>query len=232
MGIKYRVNEDFFKTWSDKMAYILGFIVADGSLEDASYLRGKYLRVSSTDREILEKIRTVMSSEHNIVTIKPRKLLDKGKVYITKEKYLLRIGSHKIYNDLFNLGLYPNKSKSIAMPCVPLDFRPHFIRGYLDGDGCIYHAQKRQRLEVIFTSGSRLFLKELSALIGLMVDIKISRVLFNSRAFQIRYSTGDAVPLLKYLYSGTENKLYLERKYRILLNFLKSGEEKNRRIWN
>lgn len=27
---KYDINEDFFKTWSNNMAYILGFFIADG----------------------------------------------------------------------------------------------------------------------------------------------------------------------------------------------------------
>lgn len=45
MGIKYKVNEDFFNEWSHKMAYILGCYYADGSLEDATYLRGKYIRM-------------------------------------------------------------------------------------------------------------------------------------------------------------------------------------------
>jgi len=33
MGIKYQINSDFFKTWTQEMAYVLGFITADGSLE-------------------------------------------------------------------------------------------------------------------------------------------------------------------------------------------------------
>jgi hypothetical protein len=51
MGIKYKVDSNFFKTWTPSMAYILGFITADGSLENAAYLRGKYLRICSSDIE-------------------------------------------------------------------------------------------------------------------------------------------------------------------------------------
>jgi hypothetical protein len=29
-----KINENFFKTWSPKMAYILGLIFADGAIED------------------------------------------------------------------------------------------------------------------------------------------------------------------------------------------------------
>ena len=43
MGLKYPVNEKFFDAWSSEMAYVLGFIFADGSLEDSPNIRGKYI---------------------------------------------------------------------------------------------------------------------------------------------------------------------------------------------
>ena len=86
MGIKYKINRDFFKAWTPEMAYVLGFIAADGSLEDASYLRGKYLRICSSDINILEKIKAVMNSEHKIITIKPKEFLSRSKKCISKRK--------------------------------------------------------------------------------------------------------------------------------------------------
>ncbi|PFJ83212.1 hypothetical protein COI97_30425, partial [Bacillus cereus] len=35
---KYGITEDYFKTWSNNMAYILGFIVADGVIQKESYI--------------------------------------------------------------------------------------------------------------------------------------------------------------------------------------------------
>ncbi len=61
MGIKYQINRYFFKVLSPEMAYVLGFITADGSLEDASYLRGKYLRICSSDKEILFRFCALVS---------------------------------------------------------------------------------------------------------------------------------------------------------------------------
>ena len=49
MGIKYRVNENFFEKWSPLMAYVLGYIYADGNLDDSPYMRGKYIKITSTD---------------------------------------------------------------------------------------------------------------------------------------------------------------------------------------
>lgn len=33
MGLKYSVNEKFFDAWNKGMAYTLGYVFADGSLE-------------------------------------------------------------------------------------------------------------------------------------------------------------------------------------------------------
>jgi hypothetical protein len=221
MGIKYQINRDFFKVWTPQMAYVLGFISADGSLEDASYLRGKYLRICSSDVEIIEKIRTTMNSAHKIVTIKPKDFLFRGKKYIPKEKYMLRIGSHEIYNDLIKLGITPHKSKTIQFPDVPTESLSYFIRGYLDGDGCINLYNRKKRLSVTFTSGSENFLWRLSEVISSALGIKRHNVFNNHWAFQVKYSTKEAVPLLKYCYSDTGDGLYLERKYNKFLDFFR-----------
>jgi hypothetical protein len=55
MGIKYRINEKIFKEWSPFMAYVLRYLYADGGLEDASYMRGRYVRVTSIHKSTIEK---------------------------------------------------------------------------------------------------------------------------------------------------------------------------------
>ena len=221
MGIKYKINLNFFKSWSPNMAYVLGFIAADGSLEDTPYLRGKYISICSSDIEILKKIKVALDSEHTMVTIKPKEFVLRGKTYISKEKYMLRIGSHEIYNDLFGLGITPRKSNTITFPKIPSEFMAHFLRGYLDGDGCINIYNKKQRLSVTFTSGSENFLWRLSEVISSTLEIKRHNVFNNHWAFQVKYSTKEAVPLLKYCYSDTGDGLYLERKYNKFLDFFR-----------
>lgn len=219
MGIKYKINQNFFKSWSPNMAYVLGFIAADGSLQNTPYMRGKYISICSKDIEVLRKIKAVLDSEHTIVTIKPRAFVLRGKTYISKEQYKLRIGNHEIYNDLFNLGITPQKSNTINFPKIPNEFIAHFLRGYLDGDGCISIYNKKQRLSVTFTSGSEDFLWRLSEVISLTLKIKRHNVFSNHWAFQVKYSTREAVPLLKYCYSEIEDGLYLGRKYNKFLDF-------------
>lgn len=44
---KHKINETFFSSWSDKMAYVLGVIYTDGNISyaQAPHARKKYLRL-------------------------------------------------------------------------------------------------------------------------------------------------------------------------------------------
>jgi hypothetical protein len=66
MGVKYNVNEKFFDSWNTRMAYILGYLYADGHILNAPYMRGKYVSVTSIDRDSIERIRDWMASKHTI----------------------------------------------------------------------------------------------------------------------------------------------------------------------
>lgn len=211
MGIKYKVNENFFKKWSHKMAYVLGFIFADGSLEDACYLRGQYLRIYNTDYEIVNKIKSVLESEHKIVSLPA--------FGNRKMHFMLRIGSHAIFKDLSKLRLHPNKSLDLDLPIIPKKYFGSFLRGYFDGDGCVHVERPKNILKVIFTSGCKNFLVELSSLINQNMNVKLHRVLDSRRSYQIRYSQRDGLKILGHIYKNIENRLYLSKKYNIYQDF-------------
>lgn len=121
---KYSVNNRFFSEWTNEMAYILGFIFADGNLAKDKYR----LRISSIDLEILEKINSNFKSNRPIKTEH-----NTGGSWFT-----LTIDNRDIYNDLENLGVTPNKSLTCKVPEVPNQYKYDFIRGFFDGDGCVY----------------------------------------------------------------------------------------------
>ncbi len=211
MGVKYKVNENFFKTWARNSSYVLGLLFADGSLENAAYIRGKYVRLTSTDRSLIEQVKNTLNSQHKVVTIP-----SSGN---RKEQYLLRIGSHKIYNDLENLGLHPRKSLDMEFPHIPYRFLSDFVRGYFDGDGCMalesVKNRPHNRLKVIFTSGSKEFLGSLSKNLKQRCLGKTGKVYDSHRSYQLIYNSVDAVKILEFMYSKAwERKLlYLDRKY-------------------
>ena len=228
MGIRYKVNEAFFDAWSHEMAYVLGFIYADGSLEDASYIRGKYVRVTNTDLDRIETIKSLLVSEHTIV------IEDKGGNY--KRRYLLRIGSSKIYNRLTALGLTPRKSLTMIFPKVPIKYLGSFVRGYFDGDGCVYLEMREtgrpKKLQTVFTSGSRMFLKQLHGHLQLHAGVTGSGLYQHGSAkgaYQLRYSSRDSFRLFKLMYGRlTNGDLLLHRKYDIFKRYFKLHAESPR----
>lgn len=60
-------------------------------------------------------------------------------IYKNKKGYVsINIGSTKMANDLIRLGCILRKSLVLKFPSiVSQNLIRHFIRGYMDGDGCI-----------------------------------------------------------------------------------------------
>jgi hypothetical protein len=219
MGIKYSVNENFFEAWSSEMAYTLGFWFADGSIEHAPAMRGKYIRVGCTDREIIESIKKAMSSEHKIIeTKRPGR----------KTYYLLRIGNAKLFESIKKLGVTERKSLTNRLPAIHLKYLGDFVRGYFDGDGCAYidktKSKEYRRLSTIFTSGSEEFLLQLKDVLTTHNDmsdtINITKTRGGfSQAFQLRYSTSDSKKLYNLMYSQKTVDILLSRKKNIFEEF-------------
>lgn len=220
MGIKYEVNESFFDKWSPTMAYVLGYFYADGNLENADYLRGRYIRFSSVEKYSLERIRKWLESEHNIIAEKPTR--PNGRI-----GFLLRIGSHKLFNALEKHGLYPNRSLTVRFPEIPKKYLKDFVRGYFDGDGCVFLWRTKgknsllilRKLSVIFTSGSKIFLEGLSKKLKNNLDLKQTKIYNSDRAFQLRYATEDSVKLFKFMYRGVGFDSFFERKFNIFKEY-------------
>jgi len=121
---KYPLNEAFFSTWSKEMAYVLGWVVSDGYVGTN---HRKRLEWQLADREPLELF------QHLLETTKPIETCHKKHgIY-----FRLRICSRQVVSDLLALGIGPCKSNTLEMPPVPDKYFYHFLRGVLDGDGCI-----------------------------------------------------------------------------------------------
>ncbi len=197
------------------MAYVLGYIYADGTLINCDYIRAKYIQIVSIDRDSLERVRSAMNSEHNITKHKS--------TYINgKEIYKFKIGSKEIYNDLIHYGLYPNKSLTIKFPIIPIKYLDHFIRGYFDGDGCVHFAKALsytgrtivKRIRVIFTSGSKIFLEKMNSELETH-GIKNGKIYKSKRSFQLVLNNKDSIQLFKFMYKNASNNRFFMRKFEI-----------------
>ena len=218
MGVKYAINSKFFSKLDSVRAYVLGFFYADGSMHISE--RGRYVTITSTDKPIIFKIKKWMESKHFITVA--RSTWENG-----KDRYVLRMGNKELYNSLLKIGLYPNKSLTIDMPIIPNKFMKDFVRGYFDGDGCVYLYRSKgikkkiilRKLSVIFTSGSKKFLESLLAILKSKISLQQRKVYLGHRSFQLRLSTSDSVRMFKFMYSNTDKELFFNRKFNIFREY-------------
>ncbi len=144
---KHKVNEDFFKTWSHEMAWVLGLFVTDGCVH-----QNWCISFAQKEERILKIIANYM--EADFVCLKK---------YSTRSVPLLVINSKEIKSDLDKMGILARKSLNVPFPEVPKEYLPSFVRGVIDGDGWVgeegYNMnvtsasyQFAQHLHTVFTS--------------------------------------------------------------------------------
>ena len=223
-----QVNQNFFQSWSPQMAYVLGFILADGAIEDVQKSsRTCYTSMVSKDLSILNKIRQAMGSYHNIYKRIPKLLtFPNGKQYLPSIIFYLRIGSKLMYNDLLTLGVTPRKSLTISFPSILQEYLPFLVRGYFDGDGCIYMI-KGKYPRIVFTSGSIKFLEGLARNLGKALKIPLKSIYLThtntiNPCYQLQYNTTRSRVILEFMYKDLEKAPYLDRKFAIYQKYLQS----------
>lgn len=212
MPIVRTLNQDFFKTWTPEMAYVLGFFAADGSMLKNS--RGAhFVEFTIIDRVVLESIKRAVGSNHKIASREPGGAC--------KTTYRLQIGSKEWFKDLTTLGFTQNKSNTMKYPQIPSHMLGHFVRGYFDGDGCAYfkkhwsasHHKMVWIFTTRFTSGSREFLKQMHTSLKEKGVMRGSISAKSTNAFDLLFSRRDSLALYRLMYHTTGvSDLFLPRK--------------------
>lgn len=194
------------------MAYVLGFFTADGNM--IKNKRGAhFISIEITDKDILEKIREVLGSDHKIST--------RRRIFPNKRIYRLQIGSKEIFNDLLRIGLTPNKSKTINLPSIPNIYFSDFVRGYFDGDGNVTistyirkdrNNKKRKIILSGFTCGSKEFLRSMHLKLREFALVIGGTFHYSSRGYRLYFPISDSLRLYNFMYGKLENDLFLLRK--------------------
>ena len=132
---KHEIDFNFFKKINNEFkAYFLGLAYADGNLSRNCI----DISLVYTDRQILEDISKVIYGKVILSERKSKKVVLNSYVYNNKKQYRFIITCKSIANDLKKHGLIENKTFTIRMPKLKKELLRHFIRGYMDGDGCIF----------------------------------------------------------------------------------------------
>lgn len=205
---KHEINSNFFETWSSEMAYVLGFITADGNIQQVK--KGYHVHIACDDYDIIEKIRACLETSTPI----RKKYRFNGKI-----SYSLRFSDKKIYYDLLKLNITPRKSLTITPPIIPKKYFWDYIRGFFDGDGsvCLKKATYPSRLVTIFYTGSHslaVFLfenikKHLDNYSGSILKVK------NKNAYKLYFGQKNSEIIFHNMYNNAT--IFMQRKHNIFL---------------
>jgi hypothetical protein len=201
-------NLAFFKSWSAPMAYTVGFAMADGNVEDNG--KQRYLRLASVDRCVIDAIANAIDHRGNITTMRSTQFPNAAPCYS------LKLCHAELPAIVAQYGLVPRKSLIAEMPDVPQEYLGHYVRGVLDGDGCVKWTNKGKlvrRPTAYFYSGSERFLLALSSALECMgMSHRPVIKMQCGNIFYFAYHSCDVVTrLYSLMYTGAGN-LFLPRK--------------------
>lgn len=212
---KYFFDLNFFEVINtEEKAYWLGFLYADGYV---SYKGVVQLALQERDVSHLEAFKQYLKTDNVPLIYKDN-----------TKAYSLSLCSVKMSTDLINLGCTQKKSLVLKFPTeeqVPKELIHHFMRGYFDGDGCIY-VPNISRNSVFSALGTKEFLDgyEEALLVGIKRDSPNKRTVrenWNENTQGIAYGGKlQVIKIFQYLYKDAT--IYLERKFNKFNNLLPS----------
>lgn len=215
---KYDNNSNYFSTESPNMAYIMGFIAADGTIrKDSNSIK---ITVSRRDRELLVKIKEEVGIEVEV------------KDYTTNQGYncsTLVWTDQKHKEDLAKYSIVPEKTFILQPPTnLKREYWIDYIRGYFDGDGSINNIKSTNgrgngsiRWQVCSATKELIewivdFFNEEYGIPKVNVQMQVRN--HEKPLYIVQYSSRASRMIYKVLYS--ESSLYLARKKEIFDNLM------------
>lgn len=198
---RYQYDKHFFeKINTEEKAYWLGFIYADGCVTNNT-TRSLRIELATIDEQHLCKFKNSIQSNNTIYYRQNRNTC------------CLTICNKHLVESLENLGCVQNKTHVGSFDfCLDKNLAPHFIRGFLDGDG--YIDKKRNR--IVFVIKSLLITTQLHEMILNTTDIDFKIRQDNNYYRLYVENKKDCNTFLNCIYNNAT--IYLDRKYEIYKN--------------
>lgn len=214
---KHFFNEDYFENIdTEEKAYWLGFIAADGCVvKTGNYNSYRlYINLGNIDEKHLQKfLDSINADDINIQHYTSTSGFSNKNG--TKTSRIV-LNSLKLCKDLSKYNICERKSYNVEMPEIDNQLLPHYLRGYVDGDGSFYYyydeKNKRYRYSFEIVGGSKIFMEQVQSYLSYN-DIK-ANIYTRKTNSSIRLMSSSKTEILKIidlLYSNAN--IYLDRKF-------------------
>lgn len=227
--IKRNYNYNYFDSINtEEKAYWLGFIYADGNISKSEYVRkdgtlkkGNYrfeVSLKSEDIEHLKKLAKALNVDKSILISKTNNTRhDRCRLYFNNEH---------LWKTLNSYGCTPNKSLTLKFPDINIfsnkELIRHFIRGYIDGDGCLGYLDKEHKNMGLSILGTEHFLTNLQNYLPLEKANKLYKRK-GLNVYSLAYNRSRGYYITKYLYENCN--IYLDRKFERYKEFCRLYEK-------
>ena len=211
---RYTLNEHYFdKVDTERKAYWLGYLFADGFVGDENFNNIVFSQKQSDGYIVKEFAKDIE------FTGKTRLSKRTGGFENGEKSVILNFSSRTMTKALGKLKMYTCKSMTMEeLPPIKSDLMRHFVRGYFDGDGsvsmCFKYVNRKGR--TIYSRhcdmiGTQPFLEKIARL------VPAESFLSDSRTPEMKYlnfnKISSMIPLYHYMYDGAT--VYLKRKFNV-----------------
>jgi hypothetical protein len=208
-GYTNYTNLDFFeKINNEKKAYWIGFFYADGNIRSKTNQINVTLKIS--DYYHLEKLAKIFNKKLNTRKFKDNREQCKQKFY---SSVILNISSKQLKDDLISKGVIPRKTYNDLddiFNYIPDNLINHFVRGYFDGDGCIYTTKEKTKNYISFVGG-RKFLEKIQNIIIKKTGVSKTKIQKEKGCDRLVWGGAEQIKfILEWLYQDAT--IFLERK--------------------
>lgn len=199
----------------------MGLITSDGCLSSD----GRHVDITSKDCNFLTELTRKMKIRNRVC------MKNRG---TEKEAYRIQIANRNFYDFLMSIGLMQNKSLRLGILNIPSKFFVDFLRGLIDGDGCIrswiHPSNNGKQWSLRISSGSEVFIKWLKITVEDLLRVKGKLYRETNRHWRLKYGKMAAIQIIKKCYY--DDCLGLQRKVRLAKNCLNSprGWEKSHTV--
>jgi len=181
----------------ENLWYLVGLIASDGCLSGD----GRHIDITAKDGGYLELVKKACGIPNRV----SRKYNGRGQL-----SHRIQLSSVSFWLFLQNIGLMPDKSKRLGALSIPDDSFPDFLRGVIDGDGCIRkwrHPQNGgEQWSLKIVGASRPFVEWLGertrSLLGATGRVHLQRNEF-SGLWVLKFGKMSAQSVLEYCYFGS-----------------------------
>lgn len=139
---KHYIRHDFFKEiCTEIQAYLLGFFIADGSINEKR--KTFSVELQHDDIEIINLFKQFICQDAYTFYKKYNNVKSRGKLVISHGNVGININSSILCNSLVNLGYGYRKTYSELKfsDKIPYSLIRHLIRGFFDGDGSFSYSR-------------------------------------------------------------------------------------------